>query len=89
MSDMNLKSYSDTSYRNEELKSLTRYSYDKVKEQTMLKASIVRLINILFSRIRKISTLTEYGISLHSFIRVSSFCLYSTSSPYKNDASAL
>lgn len=30
MSDMNLKSYSDTSYHNEELKSLTRYRFDKV-----------------------------------------------------------
>ena len=31
MSDVNLKSYSDTSYHNEELKSLTRYRFDKVK----------------------------------------------------------
>ncbi len=30
MSDVNLKSYSDTSYHNEELKSLTRYRFDKV-----------------------------------------------------------
>ena len=33
MSDVNLKSYSDTSYHNEELKSLTRYCFDKVKER--------------------------------------------------------
>lgn len=33
MSDVNLKSYSDTSYHNEELKSLTRYRFDKVKER--------------------------------------------------------
>ena len=32
MSDVNLKSYSDTLYHNEELKSLTRYRFDKVKE---------------------------------------------------------
>lgn len=31
MSDVNLKSYSDTSYHNEESKSLTRYRFDKVK----------------------------------------------------------
>ena len=31
MSDVNLKSYSDTSYHNEELKSPTRYRFDKVK----------------------------------------------------------
>ena len=31
MSDVNLKPYSDTSYHNEKLKSLTRYRFDKVK----------------------------------------------------------
>ena len=35
MSDVNLKSYSDTSYHNEELKSLTRYRFDKVKERAL------------------------------------------------------
>jgi transposase len=48
MSDVNLKSYSDTSYHNEELKSLTRYRFDKVKERAKLKTSISRLITILF-----------------------------------------
>ena len=33
MSDVNLKSYSDISYHNEELKSLTRYRFDKVQER--------------------------------------------------------
>jgi len=33
MSDVNLKSYSDTSYHNEELKSFTRYRFDKVKKR--------------------------------------------------------
>ena len=37
MSDVNLKSYSDTSYHNEELKSLTRYRFDKVKERLPLR----------------------------------------------------
>ena len=48
MSDLNLKSYSDTSYHNEELKSLTRYRFDKVKERAKLKSSVARLVNILF-----------------------------------------
>ena len=48
ISDMNLKSYSDTSYHNKELKSLTRYRFDKVKERAKLKSSIARLVNILF-----------------------------------------
>ncbi len=48
MSDMNLKPYSNTSYHNEELKSLTRYRFDKVKERAQLKQSISRLVTILF-----------------------------------------
>ncbi len=54
MSDMNLKSYSDTSYHNEELKSLTRYRFDKVKERAALKSSVSRLICILFPELEKL-----------------------------------
>jgi len=54
MSDMNLKSYSDTSYHNEELKSLTRYRFDKVKERAKLKSSVARLTNILFPELEKL-----------------------------------
>lgn len=54
MSDVNLKSYSDTSYHNEELKSLTRYRFDKVKERAKLKASISRLVCILFPELEKL-----------------------------------
>lgn len=54
MSDVNLKSYSDTSYHNEELKSLTRYRFDKVKERAKLKQSVSRLITILFPELEKL-----------------------------------
>ena len=54
MSDVNLKSYSDTSYHNEELKSLTRYRFDKVKERAKLKTSVSRLVNILFPELEKL-----------------------------------
>ncbi len=54
MSDVNLKSYSDTSYHNEELKSLTRYRFDKVKERAKLKQSVSRLVNILFPELEKL-----------------------------------
>ncbi|ETT07437.1 transposase [Fusobacterium sp. CM21] len=54
MSDMNLKSYSDTSYHNEELKSLTRYRFDKVKERAKLKSSVSRLVCILFPELEKL-----------------------------------
>ena len=54
MSDMNLKSYSDTSYHNEELKSLTRYRFDKVKERAKLKSSVSRLVCILFPELERL-----------------------------------
>ena len=54
MSDVNLKSYSDTSYHKEELKSLTRYRFDKVCERAKLKTSISRLVCILFPELEKI-----------------------------------
>ena len=53
LSDENLKPYSDTLYHNEELKSLTRYRFDKVRERA-LKNSIARLVNILFPEIEKL-----------------------------------
>ncbi|MCX4322453.1 MAG: IS110 family transposase [Lachnospiraceae bacterium] len=54
MSDVNLKSYSDTSYHNEELKSLTRYRFEKVKERAKLKTSVSRLVCILFPELEKL-----------------------------------
>ena len=55
MSDVNLKSYSDTSYHNEELKSLTRYRFDKVKERSESKVSVSRLVCILFPELEKLA----------------------------------
>lgn len=54
MSDVSLKSYSNTSYHNEELKSLTRYRFDKVKERAKLKTSVSRLVCILFPELEKL-----------------------------------
>lgn len=54
MSDVNLKSYSDTSYHNEELKSLTRYRFDKVRERARLKQSVSRLVTILFPELENL-----------------------------------
>lgn len=54
MSDVNLKSYSDISYHHEELKSLTRYRFDKVKERSKLKVSVSRLVTILFPELEKL-----------------------------------
>ena len=54
MSDVDLKSYTDTSYHNEELKSLTRYRFDKVRERAKLKTSVSRLVTILFPELEKL-----------------------------------
>ena len=67
MSDMNLKSYSDTSYHNEELKSLTRYRFDKVKERAALKTSISRLVCILFPELEKLVP-TLHMVSVYALL---------------------
>mgnify|MGYP000608978733 FL=1 len=54
LSDAGLKPYTNTAYHNEELKSLTRYRFDKVKERAKLKTSISRLVCILFPELEKL-----------------------------------
>ncbi len=54
MSDIDLKPYTDRALRSEELKSLTRYRYDKVRERARLKQSVARLVNILFPELEKL-----------------------------------
>ena len=54
LSDTGLKPYTDTAYHNEELKSLTRYRFDKVKERAKLKQSVSRLVCILFPELEKL-----------------------------------
>ena len=54
LSDVNLKSYTDTAYHNEKLKSLTRYRFDKVRERAKLKTSVSRLVCILFPELEKL-----------------------------------
>ena len=54
LSDVGLNPYTDTAYHNEELKSLTRYRFDKVKERAKLKSSVSRLVCILFPELEKL-----------------------------------
>lgn len=54
MSDSSLKPYTNIAYHNSELKSLTRYRFDKVKERAKLKSSVSRLVNILFPELEKL-----------------------------------
>lgn len=54
MSDVSLKPYTNISYYNSELKSLTRYRFDKVQERVTLKSSVARLVYILFPEVEKL-----------------------------------
>ena len=54
LSDAGLKPYTDVAYHNEELKSLTRYRFDKAKERAKLKSSVSRLVCILFPELEKL-----------------------------------
>ena len=54
MSNLILKPYSSQDYHMQELKSLTRYRFRKIKERASLKVSISRLICILFPELEKL-----------------------------------
>ena len=54
LSDVGLKPYTDTACHNEELKSLTRYRFDKVQGRAKLKSSVSRLVCILFPELEKL-----------------------------------
>ncbi len=54
MSCVSLKPYTSTLYHNQELKSLTRYRFDKVSERAKLKSSVSRLVTILFPELEKL-----------------------------------
>ena len=68
ISDVNLQSFSDTSYHNEELKSLTRYRFDKVKERAHLKRSVSRFVIILFLEL-EIPIPTLHIASVYALLR--------------------
>ena len=103
MSDVNLKSYSDTSYHNEELKSLTRYRFDKVKERASLKSSVSRLVCILFPELEKLvptlhiasvySLLTEfpsaYAIASAHLTRLTNLLSESSKGHYGKDTACI
>ena len=55
--------YSLQAYQNEELKSLTRYRFDKVNQRSKLKQSLSRLVTILFPELESVvSTLHSNSI---------------------------
>lgn len=54
LSEVDLKPYSKTLYHNEQLKSLSRYRFSKVRERSFLKQQLARLVNILFPELENI-----------------------------------
>lgn len=99
MSDVDLKSYTDTSYHNEELKLLTRYRFDKVRERAKLKQSVSRLVTILFPElVQLVPTLhmaSFYGFSVsfrgrirllaHTLIRLKTVLFVASQGRYDRD----
>ena len=57
-SNLDIMPYTHSAFQNEELKSLTRYRFDKVRQRAKLKQSLSRLVNILFPELESaVSTL--------------------------------
>lgn len=67
MSRVDLKPYTRTLYHNSELKSLSRYRFDKVSERAKLKSSVARLVNILFPELEKLVP-TLHGKSVYALL---------------------
>ena len=67
MSCVDLKPYTRALYHNEELKSLTRYRFDKVSERAKLKTSVSRLISILFPELEKLVS-TVHCVSVYALL---------------------
>ena len=67
LSDVGLKPYTNTAYHNEELKSLTRYRFDKVQARAKLKISISRLVCILFPELEKLVP-TLHMVSIYTLL---------------------
>ncbi len=67
MSDVSLKPYSDKLYHTEDLKSLTRYRFDKISQRSKLKQSISRLVNILFPELETLVS-TLHGKAIYELL---------------------
>ena len=67
MSCIDLKPYTRELYHNEELKSLTRYRFDKVSERAKLKTSVSRLVTILFPELEKLVSVI-HSVSIYTLL---------------------
>lgn len=69
MSDIKLEPYTSLSFLNENLKSLTRYRFDKIRERAKLKQSVTRLICILFPEIEDLVSIIHLP-SIYALLEV-------------------
>lgn len=67
MSCVDLKPYTRALYHNQELKSLTRYRFDKISERAKLKSSVSRLVTILFPELEKLVP-TIHMVSVYALL---------------------
>lgn len=101
MSDVDLKPYSNSLYHIDELKSLSRYRFDKVSQRSRLKVAISRLITILFPELENLITfytksfydlLLEYPSAKHiasANLKHLTSLLYSSSKGHFNQEKAI
>jgi transposase len=54
LSEVDIKPYSKALYHNEQLKSLTRYRFFKIRERANLKQQLSRLVNLLFPELESL-----------------------------------
>ena len=67
MSSVDLKPYTRALYHNSDLKSLTRYRFDKVSDRAKLKSDVSRLVNILFPELEKLFS-TLHSVTVYSLL---------------------
>lgn len=67
ISDVSPEPCSDTLYYNENLKSLTRYRFDRVSERAKLKVSVSRLVTVLFPELEKLVS-TIHGKAVYTML---------------------
>lgn len=53
-SNLDITPYTEAAFQNEELKSLTLYRFEKVRQRAKLKQSLSRLVNILFPELESV-----------------------------------
>ncbi|SER56838.1 IS110 family transposase [Lachnobacterium bovis] len=67
MANLNLKAYTDLNFITDELRSLTRYRYEKVKDRAKFRSTVSKLICILFPELEKMVS-TVHSPSIYALL---------------------